>query len=215
MRRLLVVEDDPRLLRALTISLRRAGFEVATARDGDEAVVSLAAQIPDLVVSDVMMPGADGLTLAKYIRADPRTDIIPIIFLTAKDTRADRVNGFRAGVDAYITKPFEPDELVAVITSILDRVQRTHARIARRPVASASSAPNGEPIPALVPDADLTETERRVSEAVARGLSNKEIAAEFGVSARTIEMHISHILAKKGWSNRVEIARDVLRRGSL
>ena len=132
MRRLLIVEDDPRLLRALTISLRRAGFEIATARDGDEAVVSLAAQIPDLVVSDVMMPGSDGLTLAKQIRADPRTDIIPIVFLTAKDTRADRVNGFRAGVDAYITKPFEPDELVAVITSILDRVQRTHAPHAAR-----------------------------------------------------------------------------------
>ena len=85
------------------------------------------------------------------------------------------------------------------------------------PAARAADAADKSGFTLLMPtpDADLTETERRVAEAVARGLSNKEIAAEFGISARTIEMHISHILAKKGWSNRVEIARDVLRRGSL
>jgi DNA-binding NarL/FixJ family response regulator len=111
-------------------------------------------------------------------------------------------------VDAYLTKPFEPDELVAVIRSILSRVERTHAEIARLVGASQSEAVPDAPFH----DEALTEAEERVAEAVARGLSNKEIAAEFGISVRTVENHISHVLSKKGFGNRVEIARFVLDR---
>ena len=207
-KRLLVVDDEPNLLVAVKACLRGEGFDVVTARSGAEALVRVAESVPDLVVSDVRMPGMDGYQLARQLRSSPRTALTPVVFLTAKDETADRIEGFRTGVDAYLTKPFEPDELVAVIRSILSRVERTHAEIARLVGASQSEAAQAAPFH----DEALTEAEERVAEAVARGLSNKEIAAEFGISVRTVENHISHVLAKKGFGNRVEIARYVLDR---
>jgi DNA-binding NarL/FixJ family response regulator len=124
--------------------------------------------------------------------------------LTAKDQKDDRIDGFRTGVDAYITKPFEPDELLAVISAIFNRVERTRAEFSRL----MGQAETPEPEPAY--EQELTEAEARIAEAVARGLSNKEIAADLGISVRTVENHVSHILSKKGFSNRVEIARYVL-----
>ena len=206
-KRLLVVDDEPNLLRALAAALRAEGYEVLTARNGREALVRVAESVPDLVISDIRMPGMDGYQLAGQLRASARTALVPIVFLTAKDETADRIAGFRSGVDAYITKPFEPDELLAVIHSILSRVERTHAEIARL-VGSTSSS--GEQI--SIHDEDLTEAEERIALAVARGLSNKEIAAEFNISVRTVENHISHILDKKNFGNRVEIARHVIER---
>ncbi|HEU4389271.1 MAG TPA: response regulator transcription factor [Blastocatellia bacterium] len=207
-KRLLVVDDEPNLLRAVAACLRTEGYEVVTARSGKDALASLTEAIPDLIISDIRMPGMHGHTLVHRIRSSPRTSLIPVIFLTAKDQKSDRVEGFRTGVDAYITKPFEPDELLAVIASIFSRVERTRAEFARL-IGESSSA---ETDPAY--REDLTEAEAKIAEAVARGLSNKEIAAEFGVSVRTVENHISHILSKKGFSNRVEIARYVLEGGS-
>ena len=206
-KRLLVVDDEPNLLRAVAAALRAEGYEVVTSRNGREALVRVAESVPDLVISDIRMPGMDGYQLASQLRASSRTALVPIVFLTAKDETADRIAGFRSGVDAYITKPFEPDELLAVIHSILSRVERTHAEIARL-VGSTSSS--DEQI--SIHDEDLTEAEERIALAVARGLSNKEIAAEFNISVRTVENHISHILDKKNFGNRVEIARHVIER---
>ena len=159
--------------------------------------------LPDLIISDIRMPGRDGYALVRNLRSAPRTRLVPIVFLTAKDETADRIAGFRTGVDAYLTKPFEPEELAAVVKSILDRVQRTHADLAR--MFGEQGADDVE----LVRDEELTDAEWRVAEAVARGLSNQEIAAELNLSLRTVEGHISRILDKKSLSNRVELALHV------
>lgn len=204
-KRLLVVDDEPNLLRAVAACLKTAGYEVSTARSAREALVQLAEAVPDLLVSDIRMPGMDGYQLARQLRGSPRTDLVPIVFLTAKDETSDRVEGFRAGVDAYLTKPFEPEELIAVVKGIFNRVERTHSQIAR---LVGSTETKGEP--ATFQDDELTEAEDRVALAVSRGLSNKDIAAELRISVRTVENHISHILDKKRFSNRVEIARYVL-----
>ena len=204
-KRLLVVDDEPNLLRAVAACLKTAGYEVSTARSAREALVQLAEAIPDLLVSDIRMPGMDGYQLARQLRGSPRTALVPIVFLTAKDETADRVEGFRAGVDAYLTKPFEPEELIAVVNGILNRVERTHSQIAR--LVGSTEA---DTTAVSFQDEELTEAEDRVAVAVSRGLSNKEIAAELGISVRTVENHISHILEKKDFSNRVEIARYVL-----
>ena len=168
-------------------------------------MVRVAESLPDLIISDIRMPGMDGYALVRNLRAAPRTRLIPIVFLTAKDETVDRIAGFRSGVDAYITKPFESDELIAVVKSILERVQRTHSDLARM---FGDQETSGEE---LVRDEDLTDAEWRVAEAVARGLSNKEIAAELKLSLRTIEGHISRILDKKNLSNRVELALHIRR----
>ena len=200
-KRLLIVDDEPKLLRAIALDLKGEGYDVSTARSGNEALVSVAQRLPDLIVSDIRMPEMDGYALARRLRQNQSTALVPIVFLTAKDTTADRIEGFRTGVDAYLTKPFEPDELLAVIASILNRVERTHAQIAR--VVGKAEAERADE---RFYDEALTETETRVAGAVARGLSNKEIALEFNISVRTVEHHIRHILAKKNFSNRVEIA---------
>lgn len=198
-KRLLVVDDEPKLLRAVAVDLKAEGYAVETARSGAEALISVAQNLPDLVISDIRMPGMDGYQFARKLRENQRTTLIPIIFLTAKDTTADRIEGFRSGVDAYVTKPFEPDELLVIVAGILRRVERTHAGIAR--IIGKAEDSDFRFI-----DEELTESEKRVAAAVARGLSNKEIAGEFGVSVRTVEHHIGHILAKKKFANRVEIA---------
>ena len=205
-RRLLVVDDEPNLLRAVAACLSAEGFEVSTAQTVEEALVRLAQTVPDLLISDIRMPGKDGYALVRQLRSSPRTQLIPIVLLTAKDQTVDRIAGFRAGVDAYVTKPFEPEELLAIIESILERVQRTQGEIARL-VATTKIDDQ-----IRINDEDLTEAEQQIAEAVARGLSNKEIASEFAISVRTVETHISHILTKKGFANRVEIARYVFER---
>ena len=202
-KRLLVVDDEPNLLRAVAACLKAENYDVSTARSGQEALVHLAESIPDLIISDIRMPGMDGYKLARQLRASQRTALVPIVFLTAKDETADRIEGFRAGVDAYLTKPFEPDELIAVVNGILNRVERTHSQIAQ--LLSSASAEE-----AAIQDEALTDAEKRVALAVSRGLSNKEIAAKLEISVRTVENHISHILDKKGFTNRVEIARYIL-----
>jgi len=207
-KRLLVVDDEPNLLAAIAAVLRGEGFEITTARHGRDALLQIAKSLPDLIVSDVRMPVMDGYRLARQLRAAPHTKLIPIVFLTAKGETEDRVEGFRAGVDVYLTKPFEPDELIAVIHNILNRVERTRVAITTL-VGKDETAE-----PAFVRDEELTDAEWRVAEAVARGLSNKEIAVELDLSVRTVENHISRILSKKNFSNRVEIARQILSRQS-
>ena len=210
-RRLLVVDDEPILLKAVAATLRAEGYDITTARGGADALVAINQTMPDLIVSDIRMPGMDGYEFARILRSNARTALIPIIFLTAKGERRDRIAGFRSGVDAYLTKPFDPDELLAVITGILSRMERTGAEIARL-MSSVKGEESGDS--EFEFDEDFTEAEQRVARLVADGLSNKEIASELGVSVRTVEGHISNILSKKGWNNRVEIARHIIKRGS-
>jgi DNA-binding NarL/FixJ family response regulator len=202
-KRLLVVDDEPNLLLAVEACLRAEGFEVTTARSGPEALVDVAQTVPDLIISDIRMPGMTGYELAEQMRDSPLTALVPIVFLTAKGQTGDRVKGFRSGIDAYLTKPFEPDELIAVVKGILTRVERTHVEIARLVGGKHRAQTNFQ-------DEELTEAENRIAIEVSRGLSNKEIAAELEISVRTVENHISHILDKKRFNNRVEIARYVI-----
>lgn len=209
--RLLVVDDEAILLKALAAMLRAEGYEVSSERSASDALVSISRSTPDLIISDIRMPGMDGYEFARVLRNNDRTALIPIIFLTAKGERKDRIEGFRSGVDAYLTKPFDPDELLAVISGILGRVERTSSEISRL----LSSVKGGQDR-ALTPvfDQDFTEAEQRVALLVAEGLSNKETAAELGVSVRTVEGHISNILSKKGWASRVDIARYIIKQNS-
>jgi len=166
-------------------------------------LVRVVERTPDLIISDIRMPGMDGYQLARNLRSTPHTRLIPVVFLTAKDEIADRIAGFRSGVDAYVTKPFEPEELLAIVAGILERVRRTHGDLARLFGESEKDT-------TFQRDEALTDAEWRVAEAVARGLSNKEIASELNLSLRTVEGHISHMLEKKHLNNRVELALQMM-----
>ena len=204
-KRLLIVDDEPALLMAVAACLKGEGYEVKTARSVKDALVYLTTTIPDLVISDVRMPNIDGYEFARLLRSFSRTELIPIVFLTAKSEVEARIEGFRAGIDTYLTKPFEPAELVAVVAGILQRVERTHTVI-------AGLVGNEIVKEERYFDEDLTDSEEKIAQEVSKGLSNKEIAEFLGLSVRTVENHVSRILDKKDFANRVELARYVLAR---
>jgi two-component system OmpR family response regulator len=119
--RLLVVEDDPNIVELLSASLRLAGFEVATATGGLQALTAVRRHRPDLVVLDVMLPDLDGFDVARRLRSgDTRT---PVLFLTAKDATEDKVRGLTLGGDDYVTKPFSLEEVIARIRAVLRRAR--------------------------------------------------------------------------------------------
>jgi DNA-binding response OmpR family regulator len=111
--RVLIAEDDDDVLETIQLNLELEGFEVHVARDGDQALAQARAVEPDLILLDVVMPGPDGIAVARKLKDDPRTRDVPVIFLTAKSTASDAAVGLAAGADDYIVKPFDPLDLVA------------------------------------------------------------------------------------------------------
>jgi len=119
--RLLVVEDEPNIRELLATSLRFAGFEVHVAADGATALRQAAEHSPDLVVLDVMLPDMDGFTVTRRLRDAGR--ILPIVFVTARDSLEDKIQGLTVGGDDYVTKPFSLEEVVARIRAVLRRTR--------------------------------------------------------------------------------------------
>ncbi len=122
-KRILVVDDDRNLRKIIQTNLELAGYDVTTAANGDEALHVLDAMQPDLVVLDVMMPLMDGYEVARRIRRHPSNTHVPIIMLTAKGEVEDKLEGFDAGADDYMTKPFGPQELLARVKAKIRRVE--------------------------------------------------------------------------------------------
>lgn len=121
---ILVVDDDPRLRELVRYTLARAGFRVREASDGREALAAVRAQVPDLVVLDVLMPELDGLSVCRRLRSDHD---VAIVFLSSRTEEVDRVMGLDLGGDDYIAKPFAPGELVSRVRAVLRRTRREAA----------------------------------------------------------------------------------------
>jgi two-component system response regulator MprA len=121
--RVLVVDDDPAIRSSLQLALELEGYAVAVAEDGAVALSALRNQPADVVVLDLMMPGVDGITVCRVLRAED--DRTPILMLTARTQTSDRVEGLDAGADDYLPKPFDLDELLARLRALLRRVQPT------------------------------------------------------------------------------------------
>lgn len=117
----LAADDDPLIRELIQFRLERSGYEVVTAENGDDALRLALERRPDLAVLDVMMPGLNGYEVTRRLRADEETRRIPIILLTARVQEADVAQGFEAGADDYLTKPFSPQELRARVQAILGR----------------------------------------------------------------------------------------------
>jgi two-component system alkaline phosphatase synthesis response regulator PhoP len=121
MDRILVVDDDRDIVRLVQSYLNKAGYETLTAYDGETALQLLRAEKPQLLVLDLMLPDRDGWEVASLVRADPRIGATPIIMLTARVEDSDKIAGLEIGADDYITKPFNPRELVARVRALLRR----------------------------------------------------------------------------------------------
>ncbi len=124
---ILIVEDEAALQKLLAYNLEAAGFEVAQAFDGEEALTLLAERMPDLVVIDWMIPQLSGIELLRRIRRRPELAHLPVVMLTARSEEPDRLRGLETGADDYVTKPFSPAELIARIRAVLRRVRPAFA----------------------------------------------------------------------------------------
>ncbi len=126
--RVLVVEDEPAILEMIRFALRNAGMETEGAADARAAIAAIGDRPPDIILLDWMMPGMSGIELMRRLRRDSVTAEIPIIMLTAKGAEDDKIAGFEAGADDYISKPFSPRELIARIRAVLRRTSAADNR---------------------------------------------------------------------------------------
>ncbi|MEW6058944.1 MAG: response regulator [Actinomycetota bacterium] len=122
--RILIVDDDPVIIRLLQINFRLEGYEVDAASRGEEALRLVQEHRPDVVVLDVMMPGLDGWEVCRQLKADPAVRHIPVIFLSARAQDEDRQRGYALGVDEYVTKPFDPAHLVEIVGRALAKTKQ-------------------------------------------------------------------------------------------
>ena len=117
--KILIVDDEPNIIISLEFLMKKEGFEVAVAIDGDEALAKVASFCPDLMLLDVMMPKKSGFEVCEALRADPTNAGLQIVMLTAKGRDTEVAKGLAIGADAYVTKPFSTKELVAKVKSML------------------------------------------------------------------------------------------------
>lgn len=198
--KLLLIDDDPNLILLVKDYLEFRGYEVLTAENGREGLQILEDHTPDMIICDVMMPEMDGYAFVEQVRQNPRTDWIPILFLSAKGQSQDRVRGLNIGADVYMVKPFEPEELVAQVESSLKQANR----LIKHNTTGGIESERQIQVPKNV---ELTPTELKVVSLVAQGMANREIAKQLKVSQRTIESHVSNMLNKTNLNNRTELAR--------
>ncbi len=124
MSKILVVDDEPLIVEMVEETLLAEGYEIVKAFSGEQALAKIEAEMPDLVILDLMLPGMDGLEVSRQMQNDARFNHIPIIMLTAKTAITDRAIGYEKGADDYITKPFEPDELLIRVRAQLQHLRR-------------------------------------------------------------------------------------------
>ncbi len=221
---LLLVDDEPGLREAVQAYLEDSGFKVQVASNAREAWDILQKNSPDLVISDVMMPQVNGYQFLQELREDARFKALPVVFLTARGMKSDRIQGYQAGCDAYLPKPFDPDELVAIVENLLERRAATTQAagtttdledIARqiaeiRGMLQHGSGITQTPSPIRI---DLTPREQSVLDLVAQGLMNKEIARRLETSVRNVEKYVSRLFSKTGTNSRTELVRYALEHG--
>lgn len=136
MNKILVIDDDLAILELIKINLQLTGYDVITADDGIKGFALCKQELPDLVILDVMMPSTDGFTVATRIRANEETKNTPILMLTALSMLEDKTKGFNAGVDDYLVKPFEIDELKLRIRALLKRIGRVPESLQTKEIQS-------------------------------------------------------------------------------
>jgi len=225
--KILLVDDEPGLREAVQAYLEDSGFTVRVASDAPQGWEILNQYLPDLVITDIMMPQVNGYEFLKQMRADSRFKALPVVFLTAMGMTKDRIQGYQSGCDAYLSKPFDPDELVAIVENLLER---------RTSSGGVGTDGDGEPsiadmarqiaeIRALLTqqgvvvqsanavDIDLTPREQSVLNLVAEGLMNKEIARRLETSVRNVEKYVSRLFGKTGTNSRTELVRFALEHG--
>ena len=199
--RVLVVDDEPPVRTALERALRLAGYDVALAEGGEQALREVAGSAPDAIVLDVLMPGVDGLEVCRRIRS--AGDTTPILMLTARDAVSDRVAGLDAGADDYLVKPFALDELLARLRALLRRTGPNGAKVLR--FADLTLDPATREVKRGDRPIDLTRTEFHLLELFMRNprrVLTREVILEqvwgfnFGPASNSLDVFAGYLRRK-------------------
>ncbi|MBW4514262.1 MAG: response regulator transcription factor [Timaviella obliquedivisa GSE-PSE-MK23-08B] len=210
---ILIVDDDLGIRLSVSDSLEMAGYSVVMSENGQSALEMVSQYQPHLIVTDVTMPQMDGYELIRRVRRQPAFRLLPVIFLTARTNTQERIKGYQLGCDAYLPKPFELNELVAVVRNLLERSQMMESewRLRLRSV-EAEEQPLFDKNNAMLA-LELTQREQEVLAELVEGLSNGQIGDRLHLSPRTIEKHVSSLLRKTQTSNRAELVRFAMDHG--
>ncbi|HEY9637797.1 MAG TPA: response regulator transcription factor [Coleofasciculaceae cyanobacterium] len=230
---ILVVDDNLGTRLSVRDYLEMAGYSVITAEDGQQALSLIESDHPHVLVTDINMPRMDGYELVRQIRTKPAFRLLPVVFLTERSSTEERIKGYQSGCDLYLPKPFEMQELGAVIRSLLERSQMIQSELRFSSTnTSRSSATDALPSQVQTPslartynerdnsqhhaiaskpnNLALTKREQEVLDLLTTGLSNIEIGHQLHLSSRTVEKYVSSLLRKTVTSNRAELVRFAL-----
>lgn len=207
--KILVVEDDPNIVKLLRYTLEKENFSVRSSRSGEEALKIIKEELPDLILLDVMLPGVDGFEVCKTLKKNPNLASIPVVMLTAKGEEVDRVVGLELGADDYVTKPFSPRELALRVKAVLKRKGPAGApsgKLARGEIAidvERHEVTVGKKVIEVTPlEFKLLSVflERPGKVQTRDSLLNEVWAYESDVDTRTVDTHVKRLRAKMGKS---------------
>ena len=208
MNKILVIDDDEAINELLKINLELFGYPVITAKNGIEGFALVKQELPDLVILDVMMPEVDGFTVAKRIRENPETKNIPILMLTALSMVQDKVKGFDIGVDDYLVKPFEMEELRVRVRALLKRADAIPESLATKEILTVGDItllPESYSVKILDKTVKLTPIEFDILNLLVQNHENMVSSAKllqeiWGYApeddVETIRVHIRHLRSK-------------------
>nr|YP_010196859.1 hypothetical protein LKZ11_pgp020 [Gracilaria cliftonii]UAD84663.1 hypothetical protein [Gracilaria cliftonii] len=202
---ILLIDDDIHLLNSMASYLISEDFKVHITTNGYNALQNLTIINPDLIITDIIMPHIDGYELIKRIRSEQNQNNIPIIFLTAKGMTPDRILGYNLGCNAYLTKPFYPEELTSIINNIFKHLEfwQQNININKNIQIIQDKKENSV-------FNSMTSKEYNILLLVAKGYTNKEIAQKVKSSVRNIEKYVSRLLNKTKTRNRTELTKLTL-----
>lgn len=207
---ILVTDDDLTIRRLIKDCLELHGYSVILASDGQEALSLAQKYHPHLLISDIRMPHKDGYNLVKELRQNPKFRLLPVVFLTNKYSTEDKISGYQAGCDVYLPKPFQPEELSAIVRHLLERSQIIQSELLFteieniHPQENISLTNNGYDI--LTKNyLNFTKRETEVLHLLIKGLSNLKIAEELYLSPKTVEKYVGNLLKKTNSANRTEL----------
>nr|YP_009397531.1 hypothetical protein [Dasyclonium flaccidum]ARW66717.1 hypothetical protein [Dasyclonium flaccidum] len=197
-KKILLVDDDRNLRYLLSSYLLAEGFFINSVDNIREALVSIKRDCPDLIISDIMIKDLNGYDFIKLLKLDMILSHIPVVFLTAKGMTSDRIKGYKLGCHAYLTKPFNPNELLAIINNIFYNIDL---------LKNYSIYPinNSNQFSKFLET--FTPREKNILKLVINGFTNKEIAMNLNVSLRNVEKYISRLLKKTSTRNRTELVK--------
>jgi DNA-binding NarL/FixJ family response regulator len=207
---ILVTDDDLTIRELIKDCLELHGYSVILASDGQEALFLAHKYHPHLLISDIRMPHKDGYNLVKELRKNPHFRLLPVVFLTNKHSTQDKITGYQAGCDIYLSKPFQPEELSAIVRHLLERSQIIQSELLFTEIENINLQ---EPVCLTENNTDIstknslnfTQREKEVLHLLIKGLSNLKIAEELYLSPKTVEKYVSNLLKKTNSTNRTEL----------